>query len=59
MKQIKALSDQIAAIKVTNNRCCQPAPCFVDEDDVVTFSMMQSQWRKVWFDTKIIQRMDK
>ena len=35
MKQIKALSDQIAAIKVANSRHRQPTPRFVDEDDVL------------------------
>ena len=38
MKQIKALSDQIAAIEVANGHCRQSTPRFVDEDDVVTFS---------------------
>jgi hypothetical protein len=37
---------------VANDRCRQPIPRFVDEDDVVTFSEAQSQWKKVQFDTR-------
>ena len=43
MKQIKALSDQIATIEVANGHHHQPTPHFVDEDDMVTFSGAQSQ----------------
>ena len=52
MKQIKALSDHIVAIEVANNRCHQPTPRFMDEDDMVTFSGARSQWRKLWFDKR-------
>ena len=52
MKQIKSLFDQIAAIEVANGRLRQPTPCFVDENDVVTFSGAQSQRRNVWFDVR-------
>jgi hypothetical protein len=38
MKQIKALSNQIATIEVANSRLRQPTPRFVEEEDVVTFS---------------------
>jgi hypothetical protein len=48
MKHIRALSNQIATIEVANGRRHQPTPCFVDEDDVVTFSRMRSQRKKVW-----------
>jgi hypothetical protein len=34
MEQIRALSDQIAAIDVANGRCCQPTPYFTYDDDV-------------------------
>jgi len=47
MEQIRALSDQLDAMNVTNGRRRQPTPCFVDEDDVVTFSEARSQMMKV------------
>jgi hypothetical protein len=49
-EQIRALSVQLAAMDVANGCRCQPTPRFVDEDDVVTFSEVRSQRRKVQFD---------
>jgi hypothetical protein len=42
MEQIRALSNQLDAMDVAHGRHRQLIPCFVDEDDVVTFSEARS-----------------
>jgi hypothetical protein len=42
MEQIRASSNQLDAMDVANGRRRQPNPCFVDEDDVVTFREARS-----------------
>jgi hypothetical protein len=39
----------------TNDRCRQQPPRFVDEDDMVTFSEVQSQRIKIRFDTQSLR----
>lgn len=43
MEQIRALFDQLDAMDVANDRRRQQTPHFVDEDDVVTYSVTWSQ----------------
>jgi hypothetical protein len=52
--QIETFANQFSTMGVINGCHCQPTLCYMDEDDVGTFSEVQSQWNKVRLDTRCL-----